>query len=271
MPGGQASRSRATGRRDRLIALSTLLIVAALAWAWLWLEAGRMDAIPAMPGMSMAPGTMEMAAAGPWDAGVLLLTFVMWAVMMVGMMLPSAAPAITLYGGLARKHEAAGSALPATWIFAAGYLAVWAGFSVAAAVLQTWLAELRLITPMLASASVGLTAGLLIVAGVYQWLPFKDACLQKCRAPLQFFMFHWRPGPVGALRMGATHGAFCVGCCWALMLLLFAAGVMNLLWVAVIAGYVLVEKLLPGGRLIGRLAGVALVAAGVGMVLVQAA
>jgi predicted metal-binding membrane protein len=115
---------------------------------------------------------------------------------------------------------------------------------------------------MMASASAWLSGGLLIAAGVYQWVPVKDVCLEKCRAPLQFFLFNWRPGTAGAFRMGVKHGGFCVGCCWILMLILFAVGVMNLLWVAVIAGFVLAEKLLPAGRLVGRTAGIALAAAG---------
>ena len=140
---------------------------------------------------------------------------------------------------------------------------MWTAFSLAAAVLQVALEHLRLVTPMAVSASPWLTGALLIAAGVYQFLPIKDICLQKCRAPLQFFMFRWRPGTAGALRMGAEHGAFCVGCCWVLMLLLFTAGVMNLAWVAVVAGFVLIEKLFPAGPLVGRIAGASLIAAGI--------
>jgi predicted metal-binding membrane protein len=246
-------------RRDRVIAVATVMLVAALAWVWLWREARRMGA---MPMDTMAMSMDGMAPASPWASGALLLTFAMWTVMMVGMMLPSAAPTIALYGGLVRRHRAAGSVLPSVWIFAAGYLAVWTGFSALATALHAGLASLRLLTPAMASASVWLTAALLILAGIYQWLPLKDVCLNKCRSPLQFLLFHWRAGAFGAFRMGAAHGAYCVGCCWALMLLLFAAGVMNLLWVAAIAGFVLIEKLLPGGRPIGRAAGLALVVLG---------
>lgn len=221
----------------------------------------------AMP-MDMEMGSM--APAHPWAPGALLLTFAMWTIMMVGMMLPSAAPTITLYGGLVRKHREAGSVLPSVWIFAAGYMAVWTGFSAVATALHASFDSVRLLTPAMASASVWLSAALLILAGLYQWLPLKDACLSKCRAPLQFLLFHWRQGWSGAFRMGAEHGLYCVGCCWALMLLLFAAGVMNLLWVAAIAAFVLVEKLLPAGRVIGRVAGLLLVAAGVGLLLTPA-
>jgi predicted metal-binding membrane protein len=244
-------------RRDRLVISAGLLGLAVLAWLYLWFDAARMHAMDG--GMAMAP----MAMPSPWAPMALGQTFVMWAVMMVAMMLPSAVPAIVLYAGLVRRHRAAGSAAPAAWVFAAGYLAVWVGFSLVAAVLQAALENAMLISPMLASTSNALTGGLFMLAGLYQWLPAKDACLQKCRAPLSFFMFRWRPGAAGALRMGAEHGAFCVGCCWSLMLLLFVAGVMNLVWIAVLAGLVLAEKLLPAGRTLGRAVGALLIAAGV--------
>ena len=262
-------------RRERVIALGGLLGVAGLAWLYLWWDAARMDAMP-MPaggGMGDMAGGMAgnmadsampaMAAASPWAAETLFLCFAMWAIMMVGMMLPSAAPAILMYGSMVRKNRERGTALPALWVFAAGYLAVWTAFSALAALLQAWLETIALVTPMMVSASAWLSGGLLVAAGIYQWLPVKQACLEKCRAPLQFFMFRWRAGTSGAFRMGAEHGAFCLGCCWALMLLLFVAGVMNLLWVALIAAYVFVEKLLPAGPLVGRLAGGGMVAAGI--------
>jgi predicted metal-binding membrane protein len=186
-------------------------------------------------------------------------------------MLPSAAPAILFYSSMVRKSREGGSALSSAWIFTAGYLAVWSVFSLAATVLQATLETQRLlIAPTMSSANAWLSGSLFIAAGIYQWLPAKDACLEKCRSPLQLFLFGWRPGPVGAFRMGAEHGFFCVGCCWALMLLLFAAGVMNLLWVALIAVFVFIEKLAPAGRLIGRIAGVGLAAAGAHVILANA-
>lgn len=252
-------------RRDRMVALASLLALAGLAWLYLWWDAARMSAD--MPTTPAGGGMVAMPMAPVWELGALALTFVMWSIMMVGMMLPSAAPAILLYGTMVRKNRERGSSLPAVWIFAAGYLAVWTGFSLAATLLQAALQAGGLVTPMMVSASPWLSGGLLVAAGVYQWLPLKEACLEKCRAPLQFFLFRWRPGTGGAFAMGAEHGLFCVGCCWALMLLLFAAGVMNLLWVAALAGFVLVEKLLPGARLTGRLAGIALIAAGAALML----
>jgi predicted metal-binding membrane protein len=191
------------------------------------------------------------------------LTFAMWAVMMVGMMLPSATPAIALYATLVRKNAERGSALPAAWIFTSGYVAAWAGFSAVAAIAQTLLEQAMLLTSTMSFASKGLTAAVLLAAGSYQLLPLKDVCLRNCRNPLQLFTVRWRPGARGAFRMGLEHGLYCVGCCWMLMLLLFAAGVMNLLWVALITAFIFVEKLLPGARYTSTIAGLALLAAGV--------
>lgn len=252
--------------RERSVALVSLLGVVALAWLHLWNEAAHMNAA-AMGAPAAAMESTPLADA--WNLRAFVLTFLMWAVMMVGMMLPSAAPAILLYGAIAKKNCAQGTVLPAVWTFTAGYLAIWTAFSLAATMLQTALEAGALVTPMMVSASPWLSGGLLVVAGIYQWLPVKDACLEKCRAPLQFFLFRWRSGGWGAFRMGAEHGVFCTGCCWALMLLLFTAGVMNLIWVAIVAGFVFVEKLLPGGRLVGRLTGAGLALTGVAIIFVN--
>ncbi len=245
----------ATLRRDRRVVAASLVLVIGLAWLYLWHDAAAMSRM-GMADMPMAgmPQTL--------GAGSLTLTFVMWTIMMVGMMLPSTAPAILLYGALVRKNGERGTVLPAVWIFSSGYLAVWTGFSLVATLVQVALEQEALVTPMLASASRGLSATLLIAAGLYQWLPLKAACLRHCRQPLEFFLTHWRAGATGAFRMGAEHGLYCVGCCWMLMLLLFVAGVMNLVWVALIAGFVFVEKLLPAGRFTCRFASVALVTSG---------
>ncbi|WP_260291281.1 DUF2182 domain-containing protein [Sedimenticola hydrogenitrophicus] len=250
----------AVTRRDRWTILASLFALVLLAWLYLWIDAGQMDMM-STPAGDMGNGAM---APGPWRLESLLLTFLMWAVMMVGMMLPSAVPAILLFSRLAKNREAA-APLPAAWLFSSGYLTVWALFSLTAALLQATFESARLLSPMLTSSSIALSAILLMVAGIYQWLPVKKACLEKCRSPLNFFLMHWRPDTLGAFRMGAEHGLYCVGCCWALMLLLFVAGVMNLLWVALIAGFVLVEKLLPPGRLIGHLAGIGLLLIGAGL------
>jgi predicted metal-binding membrane protein len=245
----------ATLRRDRGVVGASLALVVALAWLYLWRDAASMgDAGMAgmpmadMPGMAPAPGPASLA-----------LTFVMWAVMMVGMMLPSAAPTILLYATLVRRNGERGTVLPGAWVFTSGYLAAWTSFSLLAALLQVALHGASLVTPALVFASTVMSAAALIGAGVYQWLPAKEVCLRKCRDPLQFLLAQWRPGAAGAFRMGVRSGAYCVGCCWALMLLLFVAGVMNLGWVALIAGFVLAEKLLPGVRVVPRLAGAAMI------------
>ena len=217
-----------------------------LAWLYLWRAAGSMHGEHGAPTALAHMRPVELA-----------LMFAMWVVMMTGMMLPSATPTVMLYAAMVRKHAERGSVLPAVWIFASGYLLVWAGFSLFAVLLQAALEHTGLLTPMLESASSRLTGVLLLAAGLYQLTPLKDACLSKCRDPVQFFMLHWRAGAAGALRMGITHGAYCVGCCWVLMLLLFAVGVMNLAWVALIAAFLLLEKNVPGGRLASRLGGVA--------------
>jgi predicted metal-binding membrane protein len=258
--------------RGRLPMLAGLLGVAALAWLYLWYDAARMAAMDTMPGSGSMGMGMGMSTTGPaavWRPLPFLLTFLMWAVMMVGMMLPSAAPAVLHYGALVRGNRERGRAMPSAWLFTAGYLAVWTVFSLAATVLQSALQAAAMVTPMMVSASVWLSGGLLVAAGIYQWLPLKDACLRTCRAPLQFFLFHWRPGARGAVRMGMEHGAICVGCCWALMLLLFVAGVMNLLWVALIAAFVLAEKLAPPRWPVARAAGAALVVAGIGLMVAR--
>ena len=261
-----AAGEHAPFARERWLVLASVIALAALAWAYLWAEAERMAAMTghgsAMAAMAVQGGT----AAAAWNPWNLWLTFVMWSIMMVGMMLPSVLPAILLYASLAKKHRVSDSAFPSTWFFISGYLLLWVLFSVLATGLQASLQTGRLLTSELVSASPWLSGVLLIAAGIYQWLPWKSACLQKCRTPLQLFLFHWRHGPVGAIRMGAEHGIACLGCCWALMLLLFAVGVMNLLWVALIAAYVLVEKLIPGGVAVGRVVGIVLVLVGGTMV-----
>ena len=258
--------------RERLVVLSCLLAVTGLAWLYLVADAARMgemagmSSAPAPDAAMTAPGGMapgEMSRASPvWAAGPFVMTFLMWSVMMVGMMLPSAAPAILLFLGIARNRRGRAGPVPSALAFTAGYIVLWVAFSALAALLQTWLEQLRLLTPMLRSASAAMTGILLIGAGVYQWLPVKEACLRQCRAPLQTFLFHWRRGPIGAFRMGAEHGLYCLGCCWALMLLLFTAGVMNLLWVAMIAALVFVEKLLPMGHAFARGSGCLMVVVG---------
>jgi len=239
-------------RRDRLIVSAGLLALTALAWVYI----ARMAAVmPAHHGMAMPQ-------ARPWsvaDTGGLV---VMWIVMMIAMMIPSVAPVILLFANVSRRRRLQGVLTTSASVFTIGYLLAWTGYAVLAALAQSLLHSAAVLSPALASRSPLLGGGLLMLAGVYQWLPLKGACLSHCRSPLGFFSTEWREGVSGALLMGLRHGTYCVGCCWALMLLLFVGGVMSLLWIGGITAFVLMEKLAPYGASGGRLSGLALVLAG---------
>jgi predicted metal-binding membrane protein len=181
---------------------------------------------------------------------------------MLAMMLPSATPMILLFAAVNRKQRARGGPFVPTAAFAAGYLVLWAVFSVLAVALQWGLQRVELVSPVLLRADIVVGGLLLVAAGLYQLTPLKHACLEHCRSPAHFLSRHWRSGPAGALRMGMEHGAFCVGCCWFLMLLLFVGGVMNLAWIAGLAAFVLLEKTVPAGHWLARAAGVALLLTG---------
>lgn len=238
-------------RRDRAVVAGGLLAAVALSWGYLLLGLGA--DMPAMGDMAM-----PMAPA-PWSAGRAALTVAMWVVMMAAMMLPSAAPVILLYATIARRRREQGGAAAGAGVFALGYVVVWAGVGLLAAGLQGALGAAALLSPTLATTSVVLAGLVLIGSGLYQWTPLKEACLRQCRSPLEVILGHWRDGARGALGMGLRHGLHCLGCCWALMLLLFVGGVMNLAWVAALALVVLVEKTAPGGPWIGRALGALLV------------
>lgn len=258
MTGGVLERSL---RHERLLVAGGLLAVIVLSWAWLLAGAGTMQE---MDGMLMP------MSGGPWTLDHALVMLAMWIAMMAAMMLPSAAPMILLYATVARARRARGERGGSAGIFAAGYAAVWIGFSIAAVALQFALERAALLSPMMETTSMALAGAVLIAAGIYQWLPLKQACLRRCRSPLDFMVLHWREGARGAFRMGAAHGAYCVGCCWMLMLLLFVGGIMNLAWIAGLALFVLVEKLVPAGNWIGRIAGGVLVAWGIAVLLAPA-
>lgn len=197
------------------------------------------------------------------DAMELGLRIAMWAAMMIGMMIPTATPMTLVYGAVARKAREQDSPLPSTSVFVAGYIAVWSLFSVVAALAQRTLDQASLLSSTMASNNSRLGGALVLAAGIYQFTPLKQSCLRNCRSPAEFLSHHWRGGgAVGALRLGARHGLYCLGCCWVLMGLLFVVGVMNLIWVALIAAFVLIEKTLSFGRLGGGVAGVGLVLIG---------
>ena len=266
-------------KRDRAITLAGLLILCTLAWVYVLSGAGLgmsawemtsvslfphtrqvsapmpgldMSGMPGMAGMPMSGATV----AGAWSVSTWALVIAMWWVMMIAMMSPSAAPTILLYARVHRRAAAQGQieARPApTGAFTAGYLAMWLTFSVIAAALHWMLERTGLVSAaMMGSQNKYLSGAVLVAAGLYQFTPLKTLCLSHCRAPTDFLSRHWRPGAVGAFRLGALHGAHCVGCCWTLMALLFVGGVMNLVWIAAIAFLVLAEKLAPAGPWIGR-------------------
>jgi predicted metal-binding membrane protein len=241
-------------KHDRWLTAGALLLAVLLSWAWIVPMA--LDMYGAMTGPSAWMMTTN------WDALHLALLFAMWAVMMVGMMLPSAAPTLLLYAALARKSDSSGSVALRVYAFAAGYLAIWTLFSLLATTLQRVLAAALVLSPMMEVQSRAWAGGLLVLAGVYQFTAAKRACLTACRSPVEFITRHWRPGRSGAFRMGLEHGLYCLGCCWALMLLLFVGGVMNLWVIAAITLFVLLEKAAPLGAQAGRLSGALLLLLG---------
>ena len=279
-------------RRDRLMVAAALSVIAGLAWAYmLWLAADmNMDGMM-MSGYRMIPAGMGMMApaATPWSAVEFAFVFVMWAVMMVGMMAPSAAPMILMYARLARQAPVAqgriagepfvaarpcasvrprhSGVLPSTGWFAAGYFLSWAGFSLAATFFHWVLEREALLNVRMASANRLLGAVVLIAAGIYQWTPLKNACLVQCQTPFRFLMSHggFRNHVLGCLQLGLLHGTYCVGCCWILMAILLVVGVMNVLWIALLALLVLLEKLTPWGRWVARIAGAVCIATGAWM------
>lgn len=246
-------------RRERLIVCGCLAAMVVLSWLYLIHLNTAMD----MSGMNM-PG-MVMLDTQPWGAVTVLLLFVMWAVMMVAMMVPSAAPMVLAFLTVNQNRSASNRPLVPVGIFLLGYLAVWIAYSAAATLAEWGLHQATLLSTTMAATSPALNGGLLIAAGVFQWTPLKHACLKGCRSPLSFLMSEWRDGTAGAFIMGLRHGASCVGCCWVLMALLFVVGVMNLFWVAVIALFVMAEKILAKGEVLSHVAGIALVTAGVAL------
>lgn len=238
-------------RRDRIVVVFALLGVIVFAWGYMLLGAGM--SVGEMSGMPMA---QQEPTWTPAYAGIVLA---MWAVMMVAMMLPSAAPMILLYGTIANRRKSKGDPAVGAGVFGLGYITVWIGFSLAAVTLQILLDRGQLLSPMMSVTSMSIAGGVLITAGVYQWTPLKQACLRHCRSPLEFLAAEWREGRVGALIMGLRHGAYCLGCCWMLMLLLFVGGIMNIAWIAALAALVLIEKISPAGHWIGRITGFLLI------------
>ena len=249
---------RALGHQ-RAASIVLLILLPLVCWSWIVVMAR--DMYGPMTGASAWMMTRE------WDTRHVFLLWAMWAVMMAGMMLPSAAPLLLLYGATARRRAAGRRATHEIYALAAGYMTMWSLFSLAAAAAQRLLSMLLVLSPMMTLRSPTLGAAVLVLAGVYQMTPLKSVCLRQCRSPISFLMHHSRPGVRGAFRMGVDHGAYCLGCCWALMLLLFVGGVMNLAVIAALTAFVGFEKLGPFGVRTARASGALLIGAGVWMLL----
>jgi predicted metal-binding membrane protein len=241
-------------RQDRTIVVVGAAAIALIGWAYLFYEGWAMQHMDLV--------AMAMPSTGAWSLMDLLLVFAMWAVMMVAMMVPSATPMLLTFATINRSRRAKGKAFVPVWVFLGGYLVLWTAFSLAATLAQWGLHSLALISPMMVSTSPMLGSVLLIAAGIYQWTPFKQACLKHCRTPLQFLLTCWQDGTAGAFLMGLRHGAYCLGCCCLLMAVLFAVGVMNLAWIAGLSVFVLLEKIIPRGLWVAKVAGLFLMGFG---------
>ena len=254
-------------RRDRVVIMLAVASLTALAWGYLMrlsadMDMGGMD----MTGLWMIPSGMGlmMPAQTPWRAMEFAFVFVMWTVMMVGMMTPSAAPMFLMYARVGRQTGAQSKSLSATVWFAAGYFLVWVAFALFATLVQWALERTALLDFTMASTDNVLGGFVFIAAGLYQWSRLNDLCMAQCQKPFEFVMRHggYRRDAPGCVMLGLRHGAYCVGCCWALMALLLVGGVMNVLWIALLALLAFLERVTSMGRLIARLAGIVLVAGG---------
>jgi predicted metal-binding membrane protein len=254
-----ASSVVALSRRDRVLISTCLVLITALAWGYL-VRLDRQMSSSLTHGAMMAQ--MGMTTDMAWTATDVFFTFAMWTVMMVGMMLGPASPVLLLFAGMHAGRTKRGVPL-AVLVFGLGYVTVWVGFSACAALGQWVLHQTAVLSPVMAASNPILGGAILVAAGAYQLTPLKGTCLMHCRSPLGFLMTNWRDGTIGAFQMGLLHGVYCLGCCWALMCVLFVVGVMNLVWVAALAVFVLVEKIAPAGGILARLAGALMIAFGV--------
>jgi predicted metal-binding membrane protein len=267
-PGGVLSRSTVAGlpSRDRILISACVVLITAMAWVYL-IHLDRQMSASMEYDQKMA--AMGMTTNQPWSAADAFFTFAMWVVMMVGMMAGTVIPMLLLFAGV---HASRGEQL--AWlnvsIFGLGYFTVWAGFSVFATAAQWALHQAAMLSPAMRTSSPRVAGGILLAAGVYQLTPWKGRCLTHCRSPLGFLMTNWRDGKLGAMQMGVRHGAYCLGCCWALMGVLFVVGVMNLAWVAALTVFVLLEKIGPAGAILARVAGAVIAACGIFLIATNA-
>jgi predicted metal-binding membrane protein len=261
-------------RHDGMVVAAALCLLTLFAWLFLLAGAGTgMDPIAMSAAMSgwLMPLHLPPALSAEWTALYWLAAFGMWVTMMVAMMLPSASPTLLLYARVVRQAESKGRATRAAAsiaVFAAAYLSLWILFSLLAVAAQWALEQLRAMSAMMSLRATALAGAVLIAAGLYQLTPLKTACLRHCRAPAQFIAAHWRPGVRGAWHMGFTHGVYCLGCCAALMLLLFVGGVMNLVWIAGLTLLVAIEKLAPLGAAVAQAIALLLIAGGATLIAV---
>lgn len=250
---GSRSRSIAVFNRSRAMVIFGIFALSALAWVHMgylgWHAVAHSDAL-------------RPSAHHPTN---LILIFLMWSVMMVAMMIPSAAPTILMFDTIIRKKSEHTALVSPTLLFVSGYLATWMVYSGMAAVLQLWLQNAALITTSTVKSVPVISGCLLIIAGLFQFSHLKYACLKHCQSPMGFFMLHWKDGPRGAFLMGLRSGLYCVGCCWALMVLMFVAGAMNIIWMVLLAIYILAEKMIPGGRRFSRISGMIMIGWGLWM------
>jgi len=253
-------------RRDRLVVGAGIVVICLLSWSYVIMGAGTGMSMAAMTSWQFPPPMHVDGLVGRWPLSYWVLMVLMWWVMMIAMMLPSAAPTLLLYARVYRHAQTRGQighAVVPTAAFVAGYLVAWLAFSLVATALQWALEQAGLVHAMtMWSTSRTLSAAFLVAAGLYQLSSLKHRCLSHCRSPAEFLSHHWHPGRTGAMRMGWEHGLYCVGCCWLLMTLLFAGGIMNLVWIAGLTVFVLAEKLLPWGEWVSRGSGLLLLATG---------
>ena len=243
-------------RSPQIVVVGAIVLLTVLAWVYLLHLHGQMT--NAMADVE-AMRAMGMPMDQPWTVTDVGFGFVMWVAMMAGMMSPSAAPVLLV---VARAASTRGESSRTAVLFGAGYFAVWTGFSAVATLAQWILHNAALLSPSMAAVSPRAAGIVLVVAGLYQLTPEKRACLQHCRNPIDFLMMHWRPGAAGSFGLGVRHGWYCLGCCWALMIVLFAVGLMNLVWVAAISAVILIEKTAWGGVGLARVTGALLILVG---------
>lgn len=262
---------------ERFLVAGGLIIIFLLAWAYTVQMAQTMGVYAPVGNVTVAQDVHTVSGHGAvhaaitphlavWSMAKIWMTFAMWAVMMAAMMLPSAIPMVLAFLTVNRQRENGGVVVP-IWACISGYLGTWTLFSAGATAAQWALLRAALLSPTTLVSGPVLGGILLIAAGIFQWTPLKDACMTKCRNPMGFLLTHWRPGTAGAFRVGSRYGLYCVGCCWLLMILSFALGVMNLLWMAALTLFMLMEKISPAGQFVSRAAGIGLIAWGGWMLL----